>query len=110
MKPLLSNSKSIPQMLHATVESARLQCYVIECFLRYQKARQKYESCHAARNPTSKKREAKNSKFGFGGRKRLKKQNDASSAANMDSYKGRGKVGKGSNRPGKARRAAARTK
>ena len=67
----------------------------------------------AARTPTSKRREAKNSKFGFGGRKRLNKQNDAFSAASMDSYKGsssrgRGRGGKGGNRPGKSRRAAAR--
>lgn len=34
-----------------------------------------------------KKREAKNDKYGFGGRKRLGKQNDASSAADMDSFK-----------------------
>lgn len=73
-----------------------------------------YGLSHAARTPISKKREAKNSKFGFGGRKRLKKQNDSSSTANMDSYKGgggRGRVkgGRG-NRPGKSRRAAARAK
>ncbi|EFJ48581.1 hypothetical protein VOLCADRAFT_104643 [Volvox carteri f. nagariensis] len=35
----------------------------------------------------NKKRQMKNSKFGFGGRKALKKQNDAYSAANMDDYK-----------------------
>ncbi|KAG2496308.1 hypothetical protein HYH03_005541 [Edaphochlamys debaryana] len=35
----------------------------------------------------NKKRQAKNAKFGFGGRKALKKQNDAYSAADMDSYK-----------------------
>ena len=34
-----------------------------------------------------KKREAKNEKYGFGGRKRLQKQNDASSAADMDTFK-----------------------
>ena len=34
-----------------------------------------------------KKRQAKNDKFGFGGRKRLKKQNNASSAADMDSFR-----------------------
>lgn len=33
------------------------------------------------------KRQAKNEKFGFGGRKRLGKQNDASSAADMSGYK-----------------------
>ena len=35
----------------------------------------------------SKKREAKNAKFGFGGPKRLQKQNDAVSAADMEGYK-----------------------
>lgn len=59
---------------------------------------------------------------GFGGRKRLKKQNDAVSSADMSSYKpsipggrggrggrGRGRGGRGAaNRPGKARRAASR--
>jgi len=79
-----------------------------------------------------KKREFRDSKFGYGGRKRLAKQNDASSAADMRSYKpasfdngARGKSGGGGKRggkagggggggaakqrPGKARRAAART-
>ena len=32
----------------------------------------------------SKKREARDERYGFGGRKRLKKQNDATSAANME--------------------------
>lgn len=35
----------------------------------------------------SKKRNAKDEKFGFGGRKRLKKQNDASSAADMEGFR-----------------------
>lgn len=35
----------------------------------------------------SKKRQQRDAKFGFGGPKRLKKQNDASSAADMDGYK-----------------------
>ncbi|GLI67249.1 hypothetical protein VaNZ11_011431 [Volvox africanus] len=35
----------------------------------------------------NKKRQMKDAKFGFGGRKSLKKQNDAYSAANMDDYK-----------------------
>ncbi|KXZ53630.1 hypothetical protein GPECTOR_6g547 [Gonium pectorale] len=35
----------------------------------------------------NKKRQMRDSKFGFGGRKALKKQNDAYSAANMDDYK-----------------------
>eukprot|EP00775_Hariotina_reticulata_P003949 gene3949-4203_t len=80
----------------------------------------------------NKKRQMKDAKFGFGGRKRLQKQNDAFSAADMSGYKpGRfddgvgGKKGagkqrgpnvqggvkkgakaKGGNRPGKARRQA----
>lgn len=84
-------------------------------------------------NTPNKKRQMKNAKFGFGGRKRLQKQNDAFSAADMSGYKpgrfndgfggkkggggGQGtkgglgakggvkKGGKG-NRPGKARRQA----
>lgn len=85
------------------------------------------------KTPT-KKRQMKDAKFGFGGRKRLQKQNDAFSAADMSGYKpgkfkdgfgskkGKGggggggggglrakggvqKGGKG-NRPGKARRQA----
>lgn len=63
---------------------------------------------------TSGRREAKNTKFGFGGRKRLKKQNDSISAADMNDYKAsRGKKGgpkKGTQRPGKSKRAAARSK
>eukprot|EP00879_Flechtneria_rotunda_P012238 GHRR01012780.1.p1 GENE.GHRR01012780.1~~GHRR01012780.1.p1 ORF type:complete len:278 (+),score=128.67 GHRR01012780.1:234-1067(+) len=85
---------------------------------------------HQGKMP-SKKRQVKDAKFGFGGRKRLQKQNDAFSAADMSSYKpgtfhngfggkggnkgsGKGalkakggvKKGKGGskNRPGKARR------
>ncbi|KAG2437056.1 hypothetical protein HYH02_011317 [Chlamydomonas schloesseri] len=78
----------------------------------------------------SKKRQARDAKFGFGGRKSLKKQNDAYSAADMDGYrpgkfkdsfgprkggvqkkaggggaKG-GKGAKGAQRPGKQRRQA----
>jgi rRNA-processing protein EBP2 len=52
----------------------------------------------------NKKRQMKNAKFGFGGRKRLQKQNDAFSAADMSGYKpgrfddgfaGKGKKGGG---------------
>lgn len=35
----------------------------------------------------SKKRTARDQKFGFGGRKRLGKQNDADSAADMDAFR-----------------------
>ena len=35
----------------------------------------------------SKKRAVRDQKFGFGGRKRLGKQNDASSAADMESFR-----------------------
>ncbi|CAK0780053.1 hypothetical protein CVIRNUC_004924 [Coccomyxa viridis] len=66
-----------------------------------------------------KKREAKNEKYGFGGRKRLQKQNDASSAADMDTFKqgryndgfggrggrgGRGASGRGVGRGGRGAR------
>lgn len=43
--------------------------------------------CPPGEKKVSRKREAKDSKFGFGGRKRLGKQNDASSAANMDGFR-----------------------
>lgn len=61
----------------------------------------------------SKKRAARDAKFGFGGPKRRSKQNDAYSTADMDGRKGnRGFGGKAkggaAKRPGKARRAAAR--
>ena len=79
----------------------------------------------------SKKRQARDDKHGFGGRKRLKKQNDRDSANDMSSYrparfdegwKRAGKVGnpksasgspknpKMMKRPGKAKRAASRAK
>ncbi len=45
--------------------------------------------------PINKKRQAKDSKFGFGGSKRLSKQNDAYSSASMEGYKGPGKAGGG---------------
>ena len=45
--------------------------------------------------PVNKKRQAKDSKFGFGGSKRLSKQNDAYSSASMEGYKGPGKAGGG---------------
>eukprot|EP00878_Enallax_costatus_P021073 GHUV01022294.1.p1 GENE.GHUV01022294.1~~GHUV01022294.1.p1 ORF type:complete len:344 (+),score=146.69 GHUV01022294.1:239-1270(+) len=52
-------------------------------------------------NTPSKKRQVKNAKFGFGGRKRLQKQNDAFSAADMSGYKpGRFDDGFGSRRGG----------
>ena len=70
------------------------------------------------------KRQSKNEQYGFGGRKKVQKQNDAASAADMSGYKGNkgggggggrggrggGRGGRGggrggaSNRPGKERR------
>lgn len=52
-----------------------------------------------------KKRQLKNAKFGFGGKKRLQKQNDAFSAADMSGYKpgrfdGEGGGGGGNRRGG----------
>ncbi len=38
----------------------------------------------SAGDKKSKKREARDERYGFGGRKRLKKQNDATSAADME--------------------------
>eukprot|EP00955_Chlamydomonas_euryale_P107189 365747-Chlamydomonas_euryale.AAC.66 len=80
-----------------------------------------------ASGPANKKRQGKDAKFGFGGKKRIAKQNDASSAADMSGYKGAkgGKGGKGGpfkhkggvkkagaakQRPGKARRQQMRSK
>lgn len=65
----------------------------------------------------SKKRQSRDSKFGFGGRKKLFKQNTSDSAADMSGFKsgkkgfvpgnkgGKGKKG-GAQRPGKSRRQA----
>ncbi len=41
----------------------------------------------AGEKKVGKKREAKNETYGFGGRKRLGKQNDATSAADMDGFR-----------------------
>ena len=90
------------------------------------------ERIRAGEPMSSKKRQMKDAKFGFGGRKRLQKQNDAFSSANMEGYKpgrfddgggrkgGKGKLGvKGGvgkktggkqNRPGKARRQQTKQK
>ncbi|KAI5293187.1 rRNA-processing protein and EBNA1-binding protein ebp2 [Ascosphaera acerosa] len=61
------------------------------------------------------KRQKKNEKFGFGGKKKYKKSNDAKSSADLGSFsasrmKGRGGKGGGAaKRPGKGRRAAMRS-
>lgn len=47
----------------------------------------------------NKKRQLKNAKFGFGGKKRLQKQNDAFSAADMSGYKP-GRSGSGASKQG----------
>jgi rRNA-processing protein EBP2 len=57
----------------------------------------------------NRKRQKKDSKFGFGGKKRFSKSNDAKSAGDMSGYsvkkmKGGGKPG-GKSRPGKSKRA-----
>jgi hypothetical protein len=41
----------------------------------------------AGEQPVSKKRSAKNERYGFGGRKRLGKQNDVASAADTEGYR-----------------------
>jgi rRNA-processing protein EBP2 len=56
------------------------------------------------RNKPSAKREAKNKKYGFGGIKRFKRKNDASSSADMTDFSVRKMKGKSSKRPGKSRR------
>jgi rRNA-processing protein EBP2 len=63
----------------------------------------------------SKQRQARDKKFGHGGRKKIQKQNDSKSAADMSTYRqgqfslkgGKAKKGK-KQRPGKAKRKAAR--
>lgn len=63
---------------------------------------------------TNHKRAGKNAKFGFGGKKRHAKSNDATSSADMSGYrKGQmkgtsGRPGAAKARPGKARRAKGR--
>lgn len=59
----------------------------------------------------NRKRQKKDEKFGFGGKKRFSKSNDAQSAGEMKGYsvrkmKGGGKGKGGPQRPGKSRRAA----
>ncbi|KAL3464180.1 Ebp2-domain-containing protein [Aspergillus heterothallicus] len=55
------------------------------------------------------KRQKKNEKYGFGGKKRFSKSNDAISSGDMRSYPGRNmKASGGAKRPGKSKRAAAR--
>lgn len=66
--------------------------------------------------PPGAKRQKKDAKFGFGGKKRFAKSGDAESSADMRGFsasrmKGRGGGGGGGGarkRPGKARRASAR--
>lgn len=69
----------------------------------------------------SKKRKARDEKFGFGGSKKLKKQNDAMSSGDMDGYRGSFREGRGTRggrggkggksiRPGKSKRAKQKAK
>ncbi len=57
----------------------------------------------AGEHKVGKKREAKNERYGFGGRKRLGKQNDATSAADTDGYR-QGRFDDGLGRRSVARR------
>lgn len=54
------------------------------------------------------KREKRDEKYGFGGKKRFAKSNDATSAADVSKYSVKKMKGgkKGASRPGKSRRAA----
>jgi rRNA-processing protein EBP2 len=59
----------------------------------------------------SNKRQKKNDKFGFGGKKRFSKSGDAMSSGDLSGFstrKMKEKVGGAAKRPGKARRAGAR--
>lgn len=61
-----------------------------------------------AGGPRNSKRQKKDEKYGFGGKKRFAKSNDAKSSGDMRGYsvkKMKGKVGGGKQRPGKSRRA-----
>jgi rRNA-processing protein EBP2 len=60
---------------------------------------------------TNPKRQKRNEKFGFGGKKRHAKSNDAASTSDMRDYsvkKMKGKDGGGKKRPGKSKRAKAK--
>lgn len=63
----------------------------------------------AAGGPPNRKRQKKDDKFGFGGKKRFSKSNDAKSAADTRAFSVRKMKGKGgggkAQRPGKSRRA-----
>ena len=53
----------------------------------------------------SKKRQKKDEKFGFGGKKRFSKSNDAKSSADASGYSAKKMKGGGKPRPGKSKRA-----
>lgn len=57
---------------------------------------------------TNPKRQKRNEKFGFGGKKRHSKSGDALSTADMRGFSAKKMKGKPSKRPGKSRRAAAK--
>lgn len=52
------------------------------------------------------KRAKKNEKYGFGGKKRFAKSNDATSSADMRDFSAKKMKGGAAKRPGKARRAS----
>ena len=55
---------------------------------------------------SNRKRQKKDEKFGFGGKKRFAKSNDARSAGDMNGYSAKQMKGKGAKqRPGKSKRA-----
>ncbi|KAI9371800.1 eukaryotic rRNA processing protein EBP2-domain-containing protein [Aspergillus egyptiacus] len=65
---------------------------------------------HGAENGPSLKRQKKNEKYGFGGKKRFSKSGDAVSSGDLRGFSAKKMKGgsKGSSRPGKSKRAAAR--
>ena len=68
----------------------------------------KSPNSYTARTTNSKhdsKRQKKDAKFGFGGKKRFAKSGDAQSTADMSGFSARKMKGKGSKRLGKSRRA-----
>lgn len=62
-----------------------LNCYFIFSILRFTHDLTGHVA--AGERPVSKKRAAKDDRWGFGGRKRLGKQNDAASAADTEGYR-----------------------
>ena len=70
------------------------------------RAARRAKGAGGAGGPPNRKRQKKDEKFGFGGKKRFAKSNDARSAADVSGFSAKRMKGKGGKpRPGKSRRA-----